>query len=70
MVFSEYRLKLLEYSFAAIISAILLLTSGKLMTGVSEILKKDALNDPEVIKKLGLLLTLNIVCVSLSQFLS
>lgn len=69
MVTHEYRLKLLEYSFAAIISALLLLSSGKLMTSVSSILKNERLSDLEVIKKLGLLLGLNIICISMSLFL-
>lgn len=69
MIFSEYRCKLMEYSLAAIISALLTLSSSKIMAKVSSVLKNEKLNDPEVIKHLGILLALNIICLSSGQFL-
>jgi hypothetical protein len=35
MIFSQYKFKILEYSIAAIISALLMLSSGKIMSKVS-----------------------------------
>lgn len=70
MVFSEYKLKLLEYSLAAIVSCVLILYSGKVMISVSDILKKEKLDDIKVIQQLGVLLGLNILCTSSGQFLT